>query len=29
MNRVWLAATESAPELLKVLDDLLKDEKKE
>ena len=29
INRVWLAATESAPELLKVLDDLLKDEKKE
>lgn len=29
INRVWLAATESVPELLKALDDLLADEKKE
>lgn len=29
ITRVWLAATESAPELLKALDNLLVDEKKE
>jgi len=29
INRVWLAASESSPELLKALDDLLANEKKE
>jgi len=29
LTRVWLAATESVPELLKVVDELLADEKKE
>ncbi len=28
LNRVWLAATESVPELLKALDELLTDEEK-
>ena len=29
LNRVWLAATESVPELINILDDFLAEEKKE